>query len=80
MTGDPNPSLIVMAYEVEDGMPNLVPKSSLSLAERGPRRSEFVTGFAVDPTGSVIVASYYTGKLKVAQLTNGQLGNEFDVS
>lgn len=80
MTDHPDPKLVVMAYTKEDGVTSLVPKSSLSLADRAARPAEFVTDVQVDPTGHIAVACCFTGKLKIVPLEKGELGNSFDVS
>ncbi|KAH9924683.1 CPSF A subunit region-domain-containing protein [Epithele typhae] len=80
MTDHPDPNLILMSYVVDAGAPSVVPIGSLSLYDRALRQSEFVVDFQVDPTGSIAVASCYTGKLKVVVLEKGKLGAAFDVS
>ncbi|TFK91964.1 hypothetical protein K466DRAFT_514387 [Polyporus arcularius HHB13444] len=80
MTDHPAPKLVVMAFDNEDGVASLTPKSSLSLTDRSARPAEFVTDVQVDPTGKIAVACCFTGKLKVVPLKDGELGNAFDVS
>jgi DNA damage-binding protein 1 len=52
----------------------------LSLYERNARPAEFFNDMLLDPTGAVLVASCYTGKLKVVLLEGGSYENDFDVS
>lgn len=81
MTDHPDPKLVLMTYSLENGVASLNPASHVSLVDRAARQAEFVTDFQVDPTGKVIVASCYTGKLKVVKLKDGELDkNPFDVS
>lgn len=80
MTDHPDPSLILMSYVIEDGVPSLVQISYQSLADRAGRQAEFVVDFSVDPSGTVIAVSCYTGKLKVMRLEKGKLKDPFDVS
>ncbi|KAI8986077.1 CPSF A subunit region-domain-containing protein [Trametes punicea] len=80
MTDHPDAKIVLMSYAVDDGIATLKPGGSHSLVDRAARQAEFVTDFQVDPTGQVVVASCYAGKLKVIKLENGELGQAFDVS
>ncbi|EJF63344.1 hypothetical protein DICSQDRAFT_153890 [Dichomitus squalens LYAD-421 SS1] len=80
MTDHPDPELILLSYDVKDGVASLTPAGHHSLADRAARQAEFVTDFQVDPSGTVAVASCYTGKLKVVTVSDGKLDTAFDVS
>ena len=80
MTDHPEPKLVLMTYDFVDGVASLSSRSHQSLADRAARQAEFITDFKVDPSGQIVVACAYTGKLKIVTLKNGNLENAFDVS
>ena len=80
MTDHPEPKIVLMSYVIEEEVPTLVATSFQSLFDRTARPSEYVMDFSVDPTGSVVVASCYSGKLKVIEIKKGKLNEPFDVS
>ncbi|KAI0826862.1 CPSF A subunit region-domain-containing protein [Trametes gibbosa] len=80
MTDHPDAKLVLMSYRSEGGVSALTSGSSQSLVDSAARQAEFVTDFQVDPTGQVVVASCYAGKLKVVKIEGGELRQAFDVS
>lgn len=80
MTDHPDPKLVLLSYDVVDGVGSLTPTGHISLADRTARPAEFVTDFRVDPSGEVIAVSCYTGKFKILTYGDGKLGSSFDVS
>lgn len=80
MTDLPDAKLVLMTYSTEGGVAALTSGTSHSLMDQAARPAEFVTDFQVDPTGQVVIASCYAGKLKVVRIEDGELGQAFDVS
>lgn len=80
LTDHPDPELIFLSYSLEDNIRELKTLHHLSLYERSARPAEFFTDVLLDPSGSVLVVSCYTGKLKVVVLDGGAYENDFDVT
>jgi DNA damage-binding protein 1 len=81
MTDHPEPSLFIIS-------PSLTPTGELSLGidtkalslhERIGRPAEFFTGLVVDQSKRIVVASVYTGKLRVLDFREGYTEGGFDV-
>ena len=70
--------LLYKLSQNEDESYNLACERSISLAERGPRPSEYLQDVIVSPDGVAVVASVYAGKLKVLSLEDDP-PNVFDV-
>ncbi|KZV68820.1 hypothetical protein PENSPDRAFT_609570 [Peniophora sp. CONT] len=71
LTDHPDPRLLFYSLvKNEDESYSLVCARSISLAERGPRKSEYLQNLFVSPDGVAVVASVYAGKLKVLSLAN----------
>ncbi|THH31175.1 hypothetical protein EUX98_g3000 [Antrodiella citrinella] len=80
MTDHPDPRIIVLAYEKENGVSRLVDASSTSLHDRIARHAEFCNDVVVDPTGRIAVVSCYAGKLRILVFGEGVVEEEFDVT
>lgn len=80
MLAHPDPELIFLSYSESESGAELNTLKQLSLYERFPRPAEFFNDVLVHPSGSLAVASCYTGKLKVIKLNAGNYHEDFDVS
>jgi DNA damage-binding protein 1 len=84
LTDHPDPELIFLSYTSSHNgtrdVPELKTLHHLSLYERSARPAEFFNDLLLDPSGSVLVVSCYTGKLKIVLLEGGGCANDFDVS
>ncbi|TFY79541.1 hypothetical protein EWM64_g4471 [Hericium alpestre] len=79
MTDHPDPKLVVLTFRVPQG--TLATLHTVSLQEQSPvRNNEFLQDVIVDPSGEVIVAACYIGRLKVLKLQDEKLSSQFDVS
>jgi DNA damage-binding protein 1 len=84
LTDHPDPELIFLSYTITQNgtrdVAELKTLHHLSLYERSARPAEFFNDMLLDPSGGVLVASCYAGKLKVVLLEGGSYQNDFDVS
>ncbi|KAF5338915.1 hypothetical protein D9611_008687 [Ephemerocybe angulata] len=79
MISHPDPEVIFLAYEaVADGKKELVVNHSLSLRERSSRPAEFFNDLLVHPSGQLVVAHCYTGRIKVIFVEAGDYEQDFD--
>lgn len=80
LLGHPDPELIVLSLdEPAEGQSQLAIRKQLSLYERY-RSAEFFNDIIVHPSGKVVVASCYAGKLKVVSFRGGIYVQDFDIS
>lgn len=80
MLDHPDPALLFLTYtESIAGTGELTVKKELPLYERLPRSAEFCNDVFVDPTGTLVAASCYAGKLKVVRLKAGSWEQDFDI-
>ncbi|TCD64528.1 hypothetical protein EIP91_003995 [Steccherinum ochraceum] len=79
MVDHPDPRIVVLSYEEENGSARLTDVGSVFLHDRVARHAEFCNDVVVDPTGNVAVVSCYVGKLRVLVLNEGVIEQDFDV-
>lgn len=77
MLDHPEPELLFLSYD--PAQKTLKLDTQLQLYEPTPRPAEFLNRVFVHPSGQIVVASCYVGRLRVCQLSEGKLERDMDL-